>query len=110
MPGFVLEQGNREESGIGCHLGIRLGDGTRKEMKGLLPCGPWPSVAEREREGKVGHARAGLVAGLRPGSWLGRARGKPGAVLAGLRPSSRGFSVFIFIFFNFLFKEKCEHR
>jgi len=64
VPGFALEQGNREESGIGCHLGIRLGDGTRKEMKGLLPCGPWPSVAEREREGRESGARAG-----RPGCW-----------------------------------------
>ena len=110
MPGFALEQGNRKESGIGCHPGVRLDDGARKEMRGSLPCGPRPSVAEREREGKVGRARVGLVAGLRPGSWLGRAQGKPGAVLAGLRPSSRGFSVFIFIFFNFLFIEKCEHR
>ena len=30
---FALELGNREESGIGCHRGVPLGDCARKEME-----------------------------------------------------------------------------
>ena len=30
---FALELGNREESGIGFHRGVPLGDGARKEME-----------------------------------------------------------------------------
>ena len=49
MPGFALELGNREESGIDCHPGVRLGDGVRKEMKRSLPCGAWLAVRGREK-------------------------------------------------------------
>ena len=72
-------------------------------------------VGEREKRGQAasdqerGEARCGLLLGFGQGAgWAERGGNQ---VLAGLRPSSRGFPFFfLFLFFNFLFKEKSGHR
>jgi len=116
--GFALELGNHEESGIGCHPGVRLGDGARKEMEGSLPCGPGPSVTERKEKGEdAGRGAVGpnAVGGKRGGvarlRLLGRA--KESGPRGEKRKPGRGrgeLAGFVFFIFCFLFPKHFPNR